>query len=370
MIKAGDGSPAPGLSESRDYAVTCPASDRLGDDAVSRVRPSRRTERAGVNALRSLLEEHDHLVQEIDGGADHGEDMFLMFVRNGRRTGHVVAIQVKSGSRYKRANGYAIPVERHREDWKRSHVPVVGVVFDKDERRLFWVNLTEELRKGNTAPWIRVHLDYELNHATIKGFVAKLQRYIDARGLQLPENQSDLRKSVREARAGRNVIDPNKSDDIPNPLFEGVADFLLRHPNLRVSPKKWIALAFVATVMAIEWPYQIQFAKNYPTGVPPVLWVANMYLMIIMGIIIGHAEKKANRFAEGVYRFILCVGWYYAILPFQMSSDPSTDQWWGQLYAIPMVFLPGMSMAYWIGYYVKGEMDRKRRWAAAEIEPQ
>jgi hypothetical protein len=335
---------------------------------VSHVRPNRRTERAGVNALRSLLEEHDHLVQEIDGGADHGEDMFLLFVDNGRRTGHVVSIQVKSGRKYKRANGYAIPVEEHREDWKRSQIPVVGVVFDKDERRLFWVNLTEELRKGNTAPWIRVHLDYELNDATIKGFVAKLQRYIAAKNMQLPEGQQDLSKSVRDARAGRNIIDPNKSDDMPNPLFESVADFFLRHPNLRVRPKKWIALAIVAAIMAIEWPHQIHFAESYPTGVPPALWVAGMYMMIILGIVIGHAEKKANRFAEGVYQFIFCVGWLYGILPFNIIVDPSKDQWWGQLYSIPMVFLPSMAMTYWIAYYVRGEINRKRRWAAAETQ--
>jgi len=70
---------------------------------VARVRSGRRTERAGVNALRSLLEAHDHLVQEIDGGVDHDEDLFLMLVRKGYRTGHVAAIQVKSGRKYKRA---------------------------------------------------------------------------------------------------------------------------------------------------------------------------------------------------------------------------------------------------------------------------
>jgi hypothetical protein len=89
-----------------------------------------------------------------------------------------------------------------------------------------------------------------------------------------------------------------------------------------------------------------------------------MYAMVIMGLIIGYAERKANRFAGGVYRFIFLVGWYYAILPFQMTSDPSKDQWWGQFYAVPMVFLPGLAYAYWIGFYVKAEMERKRRWAS------
>ncbi|WP_327297749.1 DUF4365 domain-containing protein [Streptomyces sp. NBC_01197] len=70
---------------------------------MSTVRSSRRIERAGVNALRTLLEEDNHLVQEIDGGNDHGEDMIVNFTRHGKRTGYWIAIQVKSGKKYKRA---------------------------------------------------------------------------------------------------------------------------------------------------------------------------------------------------------------------------------------------------------------------------
>lgn len=335
---------------------------------MARVRSGRRVERAGVNALRSLLEEHDHLVQEIDGGADHGEDLFLMFVRDGRRTGHVVAIQVKSGRKYKRAHGYAIPVEAHREDWTQSQIPVVGVVYDKDEQKLFWVNLTDELRRGNQSSWIRVHPEYELNDETIKGFAAKLQRYIDARGLRLADAQESSPETIRAAREGRgSIIDPDKGDDLPNPLFEGMADFFLRHPDLRVNAGKLLVFAIAACGMAFEWPYQNKFAAAYAPFMPPWLWVTNLYLLIVMGIFVGRAEAKANRFAEGVYRFVFLVVWYYAFLPFQMADDPSTDQWWGRIYAIPMVFLPGMAQAYWVGKYVKIEMDRKRRWASEGV---
>ncbi|MDJ0465135.1 hypothetical protein [Streptomyces sp. H27-C3] len=43
----------------------------------ARVPRSRRIERAGGNALRALPQEHDQIVQEIDGGNDFGEDHFL-----------------------------------------------------------------------------------------------------------------------------------------------------------------------------------------------------------------------------------------------------------------------------------------------------
>ncbi|MET9182501.1 DUF4365 domain-containing protein [Kitasatospora aureofaciens] len=149
---------------------------------MATISASRKIERAGVNALRTLLEEHDHLVQEIDGGADHGEDLYVGFASEGRRTGHVVAIQVKSGQKYKRANGYAIPVGDHRDDWKESRLPVVGVVYDRAEKRLFWVNLTKELRRGSEATWIQVPRANELTDGSLHGFIAELQDFIDAQG--------------------------------------------------------------------------------------------------------------------------------------------------------------------------------------------
>lgn len=138
---------------------------------MAKVNSRRRIERAGVNALRSLLEDHYHLVQEIDGGADHGEDLYVTVVQEGRRTGHLMAVQVKSGQKYVRAQGYAIPVDDHREDWKQSRIPVIGVVYDLDSEQLFWINLTQELLAGNTATWIRVPRTNELSAQTINGFI-------------------------------------------------------------------------------------------------------------------------------------------------------------------------------------------------------
>lgn len=144
---------------------------------MAKVNSRRRIERAGVNALRSLLEDHHHLVQEIDGGADHGEDLYVTVVREGRRTGHLMAVQVKSGQKYVRANGYAIPVDDHREDWKQSRIPVIGVVYNLNTRQLFWINLTQELLAGNTATWINIPRTNELSAQTINGFITAAEAF-------------------------------------------------------------------------------------------------------------------------------------------------------------------------------------------------
>ncbi|MDV7220141.1 tetratricopeptide repeat protein [Streptomyces prunicolor] len=153
--------------------------DGSGDCAV-RVTQTRRIERAGVNAVRALLEEHDQIVQEIDGGNDYGEDLFVMFTKDGQRTGVSVAIQVKSGAKYKRSNGYSIPVDGHFDDWKNSLLPVLGVVFDVDTRQLFWVNLSAVLNDSvKPLTWVGIKTESELGGSTIQQFIKLVHEYAE-----------------------------------------------------------------------------------------------------------------------------------------------------------------------------------------------
>ncbi|MGM9470359.1 DUF4365 domain-containing protein [Streptomyces murinus] len=149
---------------------------------MATVSPNRRTERAGVNALRSFLDEHDHLVQEMASGTDHGEDCFVMLTRQRKRTGYSFTVQVKAGKKYKRARGYAINVGDHFTDWQASKVPVIGVVYDIDERRMFWINLTQRLNTVTTAPrWVQIPRENELCAASLDAFVTHIEEFTDAR---------------------------------------------------------------------------------------------------------------------------------------------------------------------------------------------
>ncbi|MGW4884610.1 tetratricopeptide repeat protein [Streptomyces murinus] len=144
-----------------------------------------------MNALRTLLEDHDQIVQEIDGGNDYGEDLFVMLTKDGERTGVAIAIQVKSGEKYKRAHGYAIPVDGHANDWKNGLLPVLGVVFDVATRQLFWANLTERLESSEEAPnWIAVPREQELNENTIQSFLALAHTFVETRSQRRIEESS------------------------------------------------------------------------------------------------------------------------------------------------------------------------------------
>ncbi|PPK70849.1 DUF4365 domain-containing protein [Actinokineospora auranticolor] len=94
---------------------------------------SRGPGRAAVNALRALLERHNHIVQEVDGQNDFGEDLHVTFTENGAVTGDLVKIQVKGGRSWRKAQlGEMAGVEFGPWDIVQHQVNVHG------EDLIFW----------------------------------------------------------------------------------------------------------------------------------------------------------------------------------------------------------------------------------------
>ncbi|MFG3196570.1 DUF4365 domain-containing protein [Streptomyces sp. NPDC048208] len=115
---------------------------------MPKVPESRTVGRIAVNEVRSLLERHGHIVQEIDGGNDHGEDLYVTFVRDGQRTEDTVALQVKGGTSTRTRRGHRVPVGDHGANWRDGSLPVLCVVHDPERGGLFWANATRQLRRA------------------------------------------------------------------------------------------------------------------------------------------------------------------------------------------------------------------------------
>jgi len=107
---------------------------------------NRRTERAAVNALRTLLEANDHIVQEIDAANDHGEDLYVSFTEDRVRTGETIAVQVKGGTSFGAKGGYRVSVRRHADFWMKSNLTVICVVQDATTGVLYWANASQQIR--------------------------------------------------------------------------------------------------------------------------------------------------------------------------------------------------------------------------------
>ncbi|MEU0185445.1 DUF4365 domain-containing protein [Streptomyces sp. NPDC006207] len=143
---------------------------------------SRRTGRAAVNALRALLERHDHIVQEVDGQNDFGEDLYVTFTAAGQTTGDMIKVQVKGGVSWRRSGGYGVPVAQHADTWADGNVPVLCIVHDPDLGGLYWANATEQLlqarRERKRLSTIRISTDRLLDDDTLANFVAVARHYV------------------------------------------------------------------------------------------------------------------------------------------------------------------------------------------------
>ncbi|MFI6584743.1 DUF4365 domain-containing protein [Embleya sp. NPDC050493] len=149
---------------------------------MPKVPESRRVARMAVNEVRALLERHGHIVQEIDGGNDHGEDLHVTFVRNEQRTEDSLAIQVKGGVSTRTRKGHRIPVGDHGSNWRDGSLPVLCVVHDPERGGLFWANATRQLRRARalrkTPKSIVVSRHFVLNDAHIDAFVEGMRHYL------------------------------------------------------------------------------------------------------------------------------------------------------------------------------------------------
>ncbi len=326
---------------------------------MSTVRSSRRIERAGVNALRALLEEHDHIVQEIDGGNDHGEDMIVNFTRGSKRTPYWIAIQVKSGKKYKRVNGYAIPVEDHFEDWRQSRIPVIGVVYDMKKKELFWVNLTEQLRSVDESPgWVQIANTSWLNADTVDEFYTEVATYAgDARMRIRAASQED---ALTEAVRARRGLDPETA---PNPLFEGLADFALRNEERLRAIRKDVIRSFpiqvLFLVMVWEWPRQIHFVEGSSDFISPVPWVLGLYSFMFLMALTIFFEFRAGRVPKETGRWLALIAGNFLWIPIM---DPDGDRgWWGTTWMWAGILVPSFGVKLLFISFVGFARERKRK---------
>ncbi|MFJ1915104.1 DUF4365 domain-containing protein [Streptomyces sp. NPDC088147] len=135
-----------------------------------------------LNEVRALLERHGHIVQEVDGGNDHGEDLHVTFVQNGERTADSMAVQVKGGVSSRTRRGRRIRVGDHGGNWRDGSLPVLCVVHDPERGGLFWANATRQLRRAEALRTmlksVVVSRESVLNDDTIGTFVQSMRNVL------------------------------------------------------------------------------------------------------------------------------------------------------------------------------------------------
>lgn len=166
------------------------------------LRANRVKERAAVNAARALFEGNGCVFQEVDQGNDYGKDAYVDLVDGKEVTGLCVALQIKGGVSYRRASGYAIPIDGHGEVWRQSPLPVAGIVHDPETGALYWCDISTTIRQDGDAPEIPVSRDSLLNPVTLESDFKPLfrqlakQRGVGQAVLHLASEASEQRVSA------------------------------------------------------------------------------------------------------------------------------------------------------------------------------
>lgn len=110
---------------------------------------NRAVEKAGVLAVQAFFESNGCVFQPVAQENDFGKDAYVDVGQAGRLTPLCIALQIKSGTSYRSGSGdYAIPLRTHANVWRHSTVPVFGFVYDPDDLKIRWIDLTAHLRSA------------------------------------------------------------------------------------------------------------------------------------------------------------------------------------------------------------------------------
>lgn len=225
--------------------------------AGKRLLATRPTEKAGVRAVQAIFEDANLIFQHVD--VDIGKDAYVDVAEAARFTGTMVALQIKSGTSYRRGDDYKIPCDADdRALWGGSTIPIYGMVYDPERQTVHWVDLTEWARglpaqeKPSYCPVPRENL---LNAQTLPFWVARVR----ARG---------------ERQVSPPVLDL-MSDDVRRQLAAVSECFALGRSDPRPLTLLRASLRWLADV-DVSWP-AIQIL-SFATPHPDVFWTAETWL--------------------------------------------------------------------------------------------
>ncbi len=106
----------------------------------------------GFHFASGVITRANCIIQKIDTDNDQGNDAYIEFISNEVATSLFAWVQIKSGTSYRRSDGYAIPADReHFEYWNNSPVPVVGIVYDPERKLAVWTIISDFLRSHPDA---------------------------------------------------------------------------------------------------------------------------------------------------------------------------------------------------------------------------
>lgn len=160
--------------------------------------------------MRTLLECHNLVVDEVDGRSDYGRDLNVDITRSSRLTGGIIGVQVKGGRSFFRGGQWVIPaLPVDWEYWRASTLPIIGMVHDPAEGTVRWINLTHLARSRvliednsfdgtpRSDDLAEVVVSQVLDGETIEEFIIQMEAYLSATADSAYLSLVDLDDTVR-----------------------------------------------------------------------------------------------------------------------------------------------------------------------------
>ncbi|MDM2421333.1 Uncharacterised protein [Mycobacteroides abscessus subsp. abscessus] len=175
------------------------------------LRVGHHSERGAINAVRTFLERHDLVVDEVDGRSDYGRDLNVDVTRGSEITGGIIGVQVKGGKSFYRNGRWIIPATpTDWHYWRSSTVPIIGMVHDPATATIRWINLSQHARSkvqiddsgydatSQSDDVTEVAVNNALDDKTFDAFLGEVETYLAATAesayLLLVESDDEARR--------------------------------------------------------------------------------------------------------------------------------------------------------------------------------
>lgn len=108
---------------------------------------SQSTSKTGVTFVKSIVNDHNSIFQEIALENDIGNDAYIEFIKNEQATGYCIASQIKSGDSYVTSNGnFVLKSDKdHFEYWNSHVLPIAAIIYSPTKKMAVWCYVTEYL---------------------------------------------------------------------------------------------------------------------------------------------------------------------------------------------------------------------------------
>lgn len=299
---------------------------------------SQKSKQRAIDALRRIFEGSGHLVvepAEYRNFSDDGEDLYIGLIDR-ERIGVVVAITLRSGRTHRRKGGYGVLQNGRAVRWRERRTPIFGVIYDADDGRLYWNNVTEQLRlqEALRVSEVRISRDNVLTTESVPELMDSAVLSID----------HDFPGSWATKMAGSFETAIASGEPIffhgdPNPIV----NFYYRNARQINRIGRWLWPIAMIALMIAELPAQLDFAAKY-TPSPPYQWVILTYGVVVWCMALSYSPRFRERipFASAHLLGVVVFGFLWTPV---MLSNGEEGMWPGRLWAfVTYMIIPVVSV--------------------------